>query len=131
MMSLTIMKDPDWKCPRCRKICSCASCRKDPQMEPFKSNSIFLGHDTRKIADPRSVESLVDFSHSNISWVEKADHDHQHETRRLRRRQDEAAKVKSQDPALDNDEQTVTGTTTEDICGPLQSIATKLGGSPS
>jgi len=102
MMPLAIMEDPDWKCPRCRKICSCASCRKDPEMKGFEPNGTILGHDTKKIADPRSVESLVDFSHSNISWVKKAGDDHPHETRRLRRRQDEAAEAKSKDPALDD-----------------------------
>ena len=102
MMPLAIMEDPDWKCPRCRKICSCASCRKDPEMKGFEPNGTILGHDTKKIADPRSIESLVDFSHSNISWVKKAGDDHPHETRRLRRRQDEAAEAKSKDPALDD-----------------------------
>jgi len=102
MMPLSIMEDPDWKCPRCRKICSCAACRKDPEMKAFEPNGTILGHDTKKIADPRSVESLVDFSHSNISWVKKAGDDHPHETRRLKRRQDEAAKAKSKDPALDD-----------------------------
>jgi len=102
MLPLSIMEDPDWKCPHCRKICSCAACRKDPEMKAFEPNGTILGQDTRKIADPRSVESLVDFSHSNISWVKKAGDDHPHETRRLRKRQDEAAKAKSQDSALDD-----------------------------
>lgn len=102
MMPLTIMEDPDWKCPRCRKICSCGACRKDPEMKPFEPNGTILGHDTKKIADPRSIESLVDFSHSNISWVRKAGDDHPHETKRLKRRQDEAACAKSKDPSLDD-----------------------------
>lgn len=102
MMPLTIMEDPDWKCPRCRKICSCGACWKDPEMKPFEPNGTILGHDTKKIADPRSIESLVDFSHSNISWVRKAGDDHPHETKRLRRRRDEAARAKSKDPALDD-----------------------------
>lgn len=112
MMPQTVMEDPDWKCPRCLKICSCTACRKDPKIKPFEPTGTILGHDTRKFADPRSVESLVDFSASNIYWVKKAGDDHPHETRRLRRRQDEAEKAKSRDPALnehyvDDDDQSM------------------------
>lgn len=110
-MPLQIMEDPDWKCPYCLKICSCATCRKLPDMHPFEPKGTILGHDTRKVADPRSVESLVDFSHSNISWIKKAGDDHPLETRRLRRRKDEAAQDKSTDPDLDdhyvNDEECI------------------------
>ena len=101
MMPHSVMEKRDWKCPRCLKICSCSSCLKDPEMKAFEPNGTILGHDTRKFADPRSVESLVDFSHSNMHWVKKAGDDHPHETRRLRRRQDEAASAKSMEPILD------------------------------
>jgi len=100
MMPQTVMEDPDWKCPRCLKICSCTACRKNPENKPFEPTGTILGHDTRKFADPRSTESLVDFSTSNMHWIQKAGDDHPHETRRLRRRQDEAEKAKSRDPAL-------------------------------
>lgn len=73
-----------WTCPRCQKICSCAACRRDPTMNPFEPTYTVLGHDTRKIADPRSVESLVDFRHSNLKWLAKAGTD---EVSRLRERQ--------------------------------------------
>ena len=102
LMPMSVMQDPDWKCPRCLKICSCGACRGIPDIKPFEPNGTVLGHDTKKIADPRSVESLVDFSHSNINWVKKAGDDHPHETKRLRRRGDEAAKAKSKDPELDD-----------------------------
>ncbi|MCJ1415835.1 hypothetical protein MMC32_002169 [Xylographa parallela] len=101
MMPQTIMEDPNWKCPRCLKICHCSSCRKNPLNKPFEPKGTILGHDTKKFADPRSVESLVDFSHSNIHYVKKAGDDHPHETRRLRRHQDEAQMAKSRDPTLD------------------------------
>ena len=101
MMPQTVMENPDWKCPRCLKICSCTACRKDPKNKPFEPTGTILGHDTRKFADPRSTESLVDFSASNMHWVKKAGDDHPHETRRLRKRQAEAEKAKSRDPALD------------------------------
>ena len=102
MMPQSVMEMRDWKCPRCLKICSCTACLRDPKMKAFEPNGTILGHDTKKFADPRSVESLVDFSHSNMHWVKKAGDDHPHETRRLRRRQDEAANAKSEVPNLDD-----------------------------
>ena len=102
VMPLTVTEDPGWKCPYCLKICSCAQCRKLPGMRPFEPNGTMLGHDTRKVADPRSVESLVDFSHSNIGWIKKAGDNDLYETRRLQRRKDEAALDKSTDAALDD-----------------------------
>lgn len=102
LMPLTVMENPDWQCPYCLKMCSCATCRKIPGMRPFEPNGTILGHDTRKVADPRSVESLVDFSHSNIGWIKKAGDTDPHETRRLQRRKDEAAQDKSTDPELDD-----------------------------
>lgn len=102
VMPLTVMEDPGWKCPYCLKICSCPRCRKLSGWHPFEPNGTILGHDTKKIADPRSVESLVDFSHSNISWIKKAGDNDLYETRRLRRRKDEAARDISTDAVLDD-----------------------------
>ncbi|PYI20916.1 hypothetical protein BO99DRAFT_356935 [Aspergillus violaceofuscus CBS 115571] len=75
MLPQQTMEVLDWKCPKCNKICSCAACRRDPTMRPFEPTCMLLGHDTRKIADPRSVESLVDFRHSNLRWLKKAAED--------------------------------------------------------
>lgn len=102
LMPLSVMEDPEWRCPNCLKICSCAACRRDPTMNPFEPKGTILGHDTKKVADPRSVESLVDFSHSNMVWIKKAGDDHPGDTRRLRRRKDEAAQDKSTNPELDD-----------------------------
>ncbi|KAL4783239.1 hypothetical protein BJX76DRAFT_260700 [Aspergillus varians] len=82
-----ILETIDWECPRCRKICSCGACRKNPRMTPFEPTSTSLGHDTSKVADIRSVESLVDFRHSNLGWLKKAGSD---EIGRLRKHQEEA-----------------------------------------
>ncbi|GAB1191493.1 hypothetical protein APSETT444_000672 [Aspergillus pseudonomiae] len=76
-----------WMCPRCQKICSCAACRRDPTMNPYEPTCTLLGHDTRKVADPRSVESLVDFRQSNLRWLKKAGDD---EEGRLKKHQKEA-----------------------------------------
>ncbi len=102
LMPLSVMEDPNWKCPYCLKICSCAACRKLPDMRPFEPKGTILGHDTRKVADVRSVESLVDFSHSNMVWIKKAGDTDPHENKRLRRCRDEAAQDKSIDPDLDD-----------------------------
>lgn len=62
MMPRTVMEDNEWHCPKCLKICSCRYCRKISSQMPYQPKWIILGHDTKKIADYRSVESLVDFS---------------------------------------------------------------------
>ncbi|GES64495.1 JmjC domain protein [Aspergillus terreus] len=82
-----------WICPKCQKFCSCAKCRRDPSMIPYEPTSTHLGHDTKKIADPRSVESLVDQRHSNARWLKKAGDD---EINRLRKHQREADEKRSQ-----------------------------------
>ncbi|KAG4427825.1 hypothetical protein IFR05_016692, partial [Cadophora sp. M221] len=67
LMPQTVMEDKDWKCPSCLRICSCSKCRKGNIQKPYKPKRALLGHDTRKVADPRSVESLVDFSRTDLS----------------------------------------------------------------
>ncbi|KAL8717583.1 MAG: hypothetical protein Q9225_005185 [Loekoesia sp. 1 TL-2023] len=102
---LSVMEDPDWECPHCRRICSCGKCRKIAGMQPYEPTGTVLGYDTRRVADPRSTESLVDFRQSNIEWVKKAGDDLPagEETRRLSRRFDEAEAAKSQGATLDGD----------------------------
>lgn len=103
LMPLTVMEDQDWQCPHCRKICSCGACRKRPEMKPFEPKRTMLGLDTKEFADPRSIDGLLDFSHSNIGWIKKSGDDDPHESRRLRRLKDEAGQDKSVSaaPALD------------------------------
>lgn len=67
----TTMHDPRWKCPKCRKTCSCSACLRDPEVKPYRPLHTILGHDTLKIAHYKSVQALVDFSRSNISWMLK------------------------------------------------------------
>lgn len=88
-----IMELFQWTCPRCQKICSCAACRRDPTMNPFEPTYTLLGHDTRKVADPRSVESLVDFRVSNLKWLAKAGAD---DAVRLQKRQQKADEERNQ-----------------------------------
>ena len=86
-----------WECPRCRKICSCGACRRKFTTQPYEPKGLALGHDTKKIADPRSVEALVNFSHSNIGWLKKAGDGTTDSTRRLQRHQAEAEQAKMQE----------------------------------
>jgi hypothetical protein len=72
-MPLVIMEDPAWKCPHCRRVCNTGKCRSDPRQNSYEPKGTLLGHDTRKVADPRSVECLVDFSVSNLNWVREED----------------------------------------------------------
>ncbi|KAI2794310.1 hypothetical protein POX_a00905 [Penicillium oxalicum] len=69
MLPLDAMQRPHWLCPQCRGICNCAACRHDKTMTPYKPYNILMGHDTRKIADPRSVESLVNMRLSNLALL--------------------------------------------------------------
>ena len=87
MLPQEILETIDWECPRCRKICSCGACRKNPRMTPFEPICTSLGHDTSKIADVRSVESLVDFRQSNLGWLKKSGSD---ELGRLKKHQEDA-----------------------------------------
>ncbi|KAJ9247389.1 hypothetical protein DTO207G8_8088 [Paecilomyces variotii] len=103
IMPQQVMENRKWQCPKCQKICSCAACRRDPTVTPFEPKGTLLGHDTRKIADPRSVESLVDFSHSNIVWLKKAGDGDFHNSRRLQRRLEEAEMLKLDQPVLGED----------------------------
>ena len=101
MMPLTVMGNPNWECPACLMICSCGSCRKKIGIKPYEPHGTVLGHDTKKVADPRSVESLVDFGVPNLHHIKKFGDDDPFETRRLGRRRDEAARAKAMDPELD------------------------------
>jgi hypothetical protein len=65
----SVMEDPNWECPHCRGVCSTGACRKDHNQTPYHPQKTVLGHDTKKVADLRSQECLVDFSVSNLSWI--------------------------------------------------------------
>ena len=101
IMPQTVMEEWEWDCPACKKICSCGACRKKSNNIPYEPRGTVLGHDTKKVADARSVESLVDFSHSNLHHIKKIGDDDPLESRRLGRRIDEAAAAKAQDLTLD------------------------------
>lgn len=103
MMPQEILADPKWICPSCRNICSCRLCKDKPGFKAYTPSGTMLGHNTKAIADPRSVESLVDFSFSNISWIQKMGDDNEDDTRRMKKRQIAAEKAKLQDSEAEDD----------------------------
>ena len=97
-----VMEPFEWKCPKCQKRCSCSSCAKVLGIDPYKPSGTILGHDTRKFADPRSLEHLVDFSSSNMYWVKKAGDDGVDGSQRMMlRKQDKAAEANPRASSVD------------------------------
>lgn len=103
MMPQTVMEDKEWQCPKCLKICSCGKCRKDPAQKPYTPKGTLLGHDTRKVADYRSVESLVDFSKTNLIWLRDENSNNPQESGRMKALKEKAeaekAKVDTVEPS--------------------------------
>lgn len=104
-MPAEIMEDQDWTCPHCLGICFAGACRKDPKMQPYEPKGTLLGHDTRKVADARSVEALVDFSVSNLNWLREDEATDRVESKRLKQAGAEAQRAKQLDPTLDADDE--------------------------
>ena len=98
MMPATVMKDRSWECPHCRRVCNTGACRRDPRQRPYEPKGTLLGHDTKKVADVRSVECLVDFSVSNLNWLR--DEEGMGQTV-MQRRLQQAEMDKLADPSLD------------------------------
>ncbi|KAH6682982.1 hypothetical protein B0J14DRAFT_135794 [Halenospora varia] len=94
LMPQTVMEDKDWQCPKCLKICSCGKCRKSDTQHPYAPKGTLLGHDTRAVADFRSVESLVDFSRTNLNWLRDGE-DSPHETARMKKLKEKAEAEKA------------------------------------
>lgn len=98
MMPLSIMEHYSWKCPHCRRVCNTGHCRRDPRQHPYEPKGTLLGHDTKKVADPRSVECLVDFSVSNLNWMREEEGMAQSA---MQRRMQQAEQDRMADPSLD------------------------------
>ncbi|KAH6688399.1 JmjC domain-containing protein [Plectosphaerella plurivora] len=69
MMPQAVLEDENWLCPKCLGICNCGACRRMGLGEPYMPKNTLLGHDTKAIADDRSVELLVDFRVHNLNWL--------------------------------------------------------------
>jgi hypothetical protein len=98
MMPLSIMENRNWKCPHCVRVCNTGACRRDPRQTPYEPKGTLLGHDTKKVADIRSVECLVDFGVSNLNWMREEEGSNQNA---MQRRLHQAEMDKLADPSLD------------------------------
>ncbi|KAF2421490.1 hypothetical protein EJ08DRAFT_738183 [Tothia fuscella] len=102
LMPQTVMEDPNWECPHCRRVCSTGACRKDKRQKPYEPKGTLLGHDTKKVADVRSVEALIDFGRSNLSWLKDATNGGAPESSaRIEKKRLEAEMAKLHEPSLD------------------------------
>lgn len=102
-MPLDIMEHPDWECAHCQGVCFAGACRKDPRQNPYQPKGTLLGHDTKKVADARSVEALVDFAHSNLGWLREDENED--ETPQMRRAREEADRAKEANVEIDDDDE--------------------------
>jgi hypothetical protein len=98
-----VMEDPNWQCPKCLNICSCGKCRRDPTQQAYRPKGTLLGHDTRRVADPRSVESLVDFSRTNLPWLRGDGDDDPQTSSRMQRLMEKAQTEKAREESLEED----------------------------
>ena len=111
-MPMEVMEDSDWSCPHCLGVCFAGACARKAREDglnatqrPHEPKGTLLGHDTKKVADARSVEALVDFSVSNLNWLKDDDAVNRTESRRIQKAKAEAARAKERDPALEDDEE--------------------------
>lgn len=100
LMPQQVMEDRDWSCPKCLGICSCGKCRKNPSQVGYAPKGTLLGHDTKKVADFRSVESLVDFSRTNLIWLRGENDDNPQESDRMKKLRERAEVEKAREDVI-------------------------------
>ncbi|KAI8955233.1 hypothetical protein F4801DRAFT_379309 [Xylaria longipes] len=99
MMPQAVMEQEHWQCPKCLKICNCGACRRSGNTVPYIPKNTLLGHDTRPIADDRSVESIVDFRVHNLSWLKAAGEENRSkDSKRMNRLREQADAEKAKGP---------------------------------
>lgn len=104
MMPQSVMQMEYWKCPRCMKICNCGACRRAGITNPYIPKGTLLGHDTRPIADDRSVESLINFRLHNLLWLKNSGEEGRSiASKRMQRLRQKADAAKAQDTDGDLD----------------------------
>ncbi|KAI1341742.1 hypothetical protein F5Y15DRAFT_375134 [Xylariaceae sp. FL0016] len=97
-MPQTAMQQEHWQCPRCLNICNCGSCRRTGLTTPYVPKNTLLGHDTRPVADDRSVEAIVDFRVHNLSWLKAAGEENRSkDSKRMQRLRQQADAEKAKD----------------------------------
>jgi hypothetical protein len=101
MMPQEVMQNEQWQCPKCLNICNCAACRRAGNGVPYIPKTTLLGHDTRRIADDRSVETLVDYRVHNLSWLKSVgDESRSLSSKRMQRLQQAAEAEKAKQAEL-------------------------------
>lgn len=128
IMPQEVMENRDWSCPKCQGICSCGKCRKDARQKPYAPKGTLLGHDTRLVADFRSVESLVDFSKTNLGWLREESSENPRESGRMRKLKEKAEAAKACEDVinenyLDIPEQINSGVVDPDLEDPTPTVA--------
>ncbi|OAA33681.1 JmjC domain-containing protein [Moelleriella libera RCEF 2490] len=97
MMPQAVQQDEFWQCPKCQGICNCAHCRRAGNTKPYTPRNTSLGHDTKSIADDRSIEALVDFRVHNLSWLKAAgEESRSRNSRRMQRLRQQADNAKAE-----------------------------------
>ncbi|KAK8129701.1 hypothetical protein PG999_002081 [Apiospora kogelbergensis] len=107
MMPQSAMEKEHWQCPKCLGICNCGACRRAGHTQPYVPKNTLLGHDTRRIADDRSVESIVDFRVHNLNWLKAfGEESRSKDSKRMQRLREQADAEKAKDPlaTLDDNE---------------------------
>ncbi|KAL2891997.1 AT hook domain-containing protein [Ceratocystis lukuohia] len=95
-MPQDVQQMENWQCPKCLGICNCGYCRRAGAVNYYLPKRTLLGHDTRPIADDRSVESLVDFRMHNLSWLKHTGEDARSNTsKRMQQLRAQAEQAKS------------------------------------
>lgn len=97
MLPQDVLEDEDWQCPKCRGFCNCGGCRRTGNTNAYMPKNTSLGHDTRKVADDRSVEALVDFRLHNLAWLKATGEESRSQTsKRMQRLREQADNAKAQ-----------------------------------
>lgn len=97
MIPQEVLQDEHWLCPKCLGICNCGHCRRSGNTQPYTPKNTSLGHDTRSVADDRSVESLVDFRLHNLAWLKSTgEKSRGQDTRRMQLLREQAHTAKSE-----------------------------------
>lgn len=110
MLPQKVQEDDQWQCPKCQGICNCGACRRSGNTNAYTPKNTLLGHDTRAVADDRSVEALVDFRIHNLSWLKAAgEESRSNDSRRIQRLKAQADNARAQDITANDDESTERG----------------------
>ncbi|TIC97667.1 hypothetical protein CH35J_006717 [Colletotrichum higginsianum] len=124
MMPQTVQENENWICPKCLGICNCGACRRAGDTNPYTPKNTLLGHDTRAIADDRSVEALVDFRSHNLNWLKTAGEEGRStNSKRMKELREKADTAKAQETAAITAEDIANG-----VNHPAESVERNIDG---